>query len=155
MYGVAMKQGDIWGFVSLIFVLGGLAALFVFSPKRSEIIFQPVEVPGSALVLVEAQEEGVVVDAVLGKPGFVTLHQRISDAPGPLVAVSDFLEEGISSALAIPVAGGLTELESYVLLMVVDDGDAVYEPGVDLPVMVDGQVIRVPVALEVAETPEE
>ncbi|NBS70521.1 hypothetical protein EBT31_16650 [bacterium] len=146
-----MKKGDVWGFISLILILGALAALFVFSPERREIIFQPLEVPGSALVLVEARKEGVIVDAVLGKPGFVTLHQRIGDAPGPLVATSSLLAEGIHSAFALSATGGLQELDSYVLLMVADDGDGVYEAGVDLPVMVNGTVIRVPVVLESEE----
>ncbi len=92
-----------------------------------------------------------MLDAVLGKAGFITLHQRVGDAPGPLLASSTLLSEGIHSAFVLEVSGGLSDLESYLLLMVADDGDGVYEPGVDLPVMVDGQVIRVPVALDVED----
>ncbi len=146
-----MKKGDIWGFVSLGIVLGGLALLFVFSPERKAFVFQPLEVPWSALVLADVSDQAVVLDAVLGKAGFITLHQRVGDAPGPLLASSTLLSEGIHSAFVLEVSGGLSDLESYLLLMVADDGDGVYEPGVDLPVMVDGQVIRVPVALDVED----
>lgn len=140
-----MKKGDIFGLVSLVVMLGGLAALFAFAPERSEVVFAPIEVKGSALVLVEAGEPGVVVDAVLGKSGFITLHSMIGNAPSTILASSDFLEEGIHSALTLSVSGGLALGEGYVMLMVADDGDGVYEPGVDRPVMVNGEVIRVPV----------
>jgi hypothetical protein len=142
-----MKQGDIWGLVSIFLVLVFLAALFVFAPRRSEIAFVPEEVPGSTLVLVSADESRVVIDAVLGKPGFITLHQLIGNAPGPIVATSELLSEGIHSGFELFPSGALSVQDSYVLLMVVDDGDGVYEVGVDRPVMVQGQVIRVPVSL--------
>jgi hypothetical protein len=140
-----MKKGDIFGLVCTVGMLGGLAALFAFAPQRSEVAFQPVEVEGSALVLLEAGEPGAVVDAVLGKPGFITLHDTIGDAPSTILASSAFLEDGIHSALTLSVPGGLDPEGGYVMLMVADDGDGVYEPGVDRPVMVNGEVIRVSV----------
>ncbi len=133
-------------------MLGGLAALFAFAPERSEVAFQPIEVEGSALVLIEAGEPGVVIDAVLGKPGFITLHDTIGDAPSTILASSVLLEEGIHSALTLSVPGGLDPEGSYVMLMVADDGDGAYEPGVDRPVMVNGEVIRVPVDLASSES---
>lgn len=142
-----MKQGDIVGLVLVLGMLGGLAALFVFAPERSEIAFAPLEVPGSALVLVEASEPGVIVDTVMGNSGFITIHKFVGAAPGPFVGVSDLLEEGVHQAFAVSVSGGLSAMNDYVMLMIADDGDRVYEPGVDRPVMVDGQVIRVPVSL--------
>lgn len=142
-----MKKGDIFGLVSLVVMLGGLAALFALAPERSEVAFMPIEVEGSALVLIDAGEPGVVVDAVLGKPGFITLHDTIGDAPSTILASSDLLEEGIHSALTLSVPSGLDPEGSYVMLMVADDGDGVYEPGVDRPVMVNGEVIRVPVEI--------
>lgn len=142
-----MKKGDIFGLVSLIVMLGGLAALFAFAPERSEVAFQPIEVSGSALVLIEAGEPGVVVDAVMGTPGFITLHATIGDAPSTILASSDLLEEGIHSALTLAVPGGLNSEGGYVMLMVADDGDGIYEPGIDRPVMVNGEVIRVPVEI--------
>lgn len=149
-----MKKGDIVGLVLVVSMLGGLAALFAFAPDAPEVSFAPVESPGSALVLIEAQEPGVVVDAVLGEPGFITLHELVSTAPGPLVGVSDFLDAGVHQTLPLSVSGGLQTTYDYVMLMIVDDGDKVYEPGIDRPVMVDGQVIRVPVSL-VSEGGEE
>lgn len=150
-----MKKGDIFGLVSLVVMLGGLAALFAFAPERSEVAFQPIEVEGSALVLIEAGEPGVIVDAVLGKAGFITLHDTIGDAPSTILASSDLLEEGIHSALILSVSGGLNLEGSYVMLMVADDGDGVYEPGVDRPVMVNGEVIRVPVELAIDASVQE
>jgi hypothetical protein len=139
-----MKKGDIVGFILILGMLG-VVALFAFAPRTLEVVFAPVEVEGSALVLVEVEKTDVVVDVAMGVPGFVTLHQLIGDAPGPLAATSELLDEGIHSALVLPVVGGLEAGVDYVFLMAADDGDGVYEPGVDRPVMVDGQVIRVPV----------
>lgn len=147
-----MKKGDIFGLFSLLVILGGVAALFVFAPQQSEVAFKPIEVEGSALVLIEAGEPGVAVDAVLGKPGFITLHDTIGDAPSTILTSSDLLEEGIHSALTLSVPGGLDPEGNYVMLMVADDGDGVYEPGVDRPVMVNGEVIRVPVELTSSES---
>lgn len=146
-----MKKGDLLGLISLVIMLGGAAALFVFAPERSEIAFQPVEVAGSALVLVDTQDAGVVVDAVLGTPGFITLHETIGDAPSTIVVSSPLLETGIHSALTLQPAGGLSPDMGYVMLMAADDGDGVYEPGVDRPVMVNGEVIRVPVDVLAAD----
>lgn len=142
-----MKKGDIFGLFSLLVILGGVAALFVFAPQQSEVAFKPIEVEGSALVLIEVGEPGVVVDAVLGQPGFLTLHNTIGDAPSTILVSSQLLDEGIHSALPLAVPGGIDPLLNYVMLMVADDGDGVYEPGVDRPVMVNGEVIRVPVEL--------
>ncbi len=133
------------GLILVLGMLGAIASLFIFAPERSEIAFTPLEVPGSALVLIASHESGVVVDAVLGQPGFLTIHELVGTAPGPLAGVSDLLDEGIHSAFS--VFGGLRVTSDYVMLMVADDGDGVYEAGVDRPVMVDGQVIRVPVSL--------
>lgn len=146
-----MKKGDIFGLVSLVVMLGAMAALFAFAPERSEVAFTPIEVEGGALVLIEAGEPGVVVDAVLGKPGFITLHDTIGDAPSTILVASDLLDEGIHSAITLAVPGGLDPLLNYVMLMVADDGDGVYEPGVDRPVMVNGEVIRVPVELSASQ----
>lgn len=142
-----MKKGDIFGLVSLVVMLGGVAALFAFAPQRSEIAFRPIEVTESALVLIDAQESGVLIDVVMGVKGFVTLHETLGAAPSTILAVSDVLDEGIYSAFTLPVSQGLTPGMGYVMLMVADDGDGVYEPGVDRPVMVNGEVIRVPVEL--------
>ncbi len=151
-----MKKGDVVGLISIIVVLGGIAVLFALAPKRSEIAFAPIEVAGSALVLDDAQESGVVVDVVMGVEidGFITLHKAVTTAPGPLVASSDFLDEGIYSELFLEVPGGLDPQETYIMLMVADDGDGVYEPGVDRPVMVNGEVIRVFVELSSSSSTE-
>lgn len=149
-----MKKGDIVGFILVLGMLGGLAALFAFAPERSEVAFVPIEVPENALVLVGASESGVVVDAVLGVSGFITIHELVGTAPGPLFGVSSLLDEGIYQAFTVAAPGGLGTSYDYVMLMIADDGDGVYEAGVDRPVMVDGQVIRVPVLL-VAEGTEE
>ena len=140
-----MKRGDIVGLIIVLGMLSGVAALFVFAPQRAEVSFAPVEVSGSALVFIEAHDSGVVVDAVLGKPGFVTVHELVGKAPGAIVGVSDFLDVGIYQALFVFTSDNMRLSGDYVMLMVADDGDGVYEPGVDRPVMVNGEVIRVPV----------
>lgn len=140
-----MKKGDIWGFISLLIILGGLALLFVFAPRNPEVAFAPIEVPGSSVTLVAVDATSVTVDAVLGKSGFLTLHQLIGGAPGPIVATSDYLAAGTHAGYQLSVPRGLDLQMDYMMLMMADGGNATYDAGVDLPVMVDGEVIRVPV----------
>lgn len=146
-----MKKQDIFGLVCIVAMLGGLAALFAFAPQTPEVAFQPVEVPGSSLTFVSADAKSVTVDATLGKAGFVTLHELIGGAPGPILAVSEYLEAGTHAGYTFSVRGGLQPDTDYMLLMTVDGGNKVYDAGVDLPVMVNGEVIRVPVSYSLTD----
>lgn len=140
-----MKKGDIFGLVCIVGMLGGLAALFAFAPQRPEVAFQPVEVSGASLVFLSADADSVTVDAALGRAGFITLHELMGGAPGPILATSEYLEAGVYNGYTLSVPGGLETLTKYMMLMSVDGGNQVYDAGVDLPVMVNGEVIRVPV----------
>lgn len=144
-----MKKGD-WvglGSVVIIVALGGLLFFYAQYEASRALIFAPQEVPGSALVVQDVQENAILTSGTFGVPSFITVHTKVGDAPGPLVGVSSLLEQGIQTNITVQTTEALTPNASYVLLMIADDGDGVYEAGVDRPVMVNGQVIRVPIAL--------
>lgn len=140
-----MKKGDVVGLISLLLIMGVMATIFAFAPKTPEISFQPIEIPGSSLALLDLSNQGVVVDATLMEKGFVTLHGSIGGAPGPIVGTSDILDVGTHSSLLISSTQELSSSNEYVMLLIADDGDGIYEAGVDRPVMVNGEVIKIPV----------
>lgn len=140
-----MKRNDLVGLLMLTVFLGGVLALAVLAPQSEPKVYGPVEVPGSALAILPNQEAGaseIQVNATLGEPGFVTVHQAVGEAPADVLGVSAFLFAGEHSDLSVPLITTTEAATRYFVLMFVDDGDGVYESGVDLPVKVDGVVIK-------------
>ena len=140
-----MKRSDVFGLLALVVCLGAILFFVLAAPEREPQIYAPVEVAGSALVLQPSQEAGashVAVDSTLAKSGFVTVHRAFGDAPADVLGVSEFLTPGNYSDLLIPLSTPTEAGSSYFVLMFLDDGDGVYEPRVDLPVMTDGKVIK-------------
>ena len=124
-------------------ILASVGLFFQFAPKAPVVVYAPVEVTGSSLTLGEnAPGQVVNVSAEVKRPGFVTVHQAIGEAPGPIIGTSELLEVGGHAALVIHTDEPLQPPAEYFVLLFVDDGDGVYEPGVDLPVMSNGQVIK-------------
>ena len=138
-----MKRGDIVGVLLVLIILLGVGALVVFSPKAPEVNFYAEEVSGSALAVVSAKGEDAKVDATIVRAGFVTLNDAVGDAPGPVLGVSELLPAGEHDAVMIHPTQALEQGVQYYALMIVDDGDGVYEAGVDHPVTVDGQSLKV------------
>lgn len=141
-----MKRQDIFGLVALVVCLGGVFALAVLAPEKAEPqVYAPLEVPGSALGVLLEQQAGadeIIVAATLAEPGFVTIHHAVGEAPADVLGVSDLLPAGQYPELAVPLATKTQEATTYFLLLFVDNGNGVYEPGVDLPVKVDGMVLK-------------
>lgn len=139
-----MQKGDISGLVIVVLVILGIAGFLVFAPKAEPVVYGPVEVTGSSLVVAEpalgAREVLVSVEVI--KSGFVTVHQAIGDAPGPIVGASALLAVGSQTDVAVVMTEPLFAGQDYFVLMFADDGDGVYESRIDLPVMSDGVVIK-------------
>lgn len=139
-----VKKNDIFGFICIVLALAGVGALFLFAPDAKEIEYMPVELTGSSLTVAEPEDHdhlnGLMVTAHLVKPGYINVHQNIGGAPGPVVYSSQYLEAGDYTDYALPVTLEADQL--YVVLMFTDDGDHVYEAGVDLPVMSNGAIVR-------------
>lgn len=138
-----MQKGDLLG---LVFLGGGmvlLAAFFLFANDAPELAYAPIDIPGSAMSVAEGQSSLTSVDVhvTLVKPGFVTLHRAISEAPGPIIGTSALLDAGeqtITIALEEPMTPGF----AYIALLHVDNGDGTFAANDDMPVAVDGSVLR-------------
>lgn len=140
------KKSDI---VSLIFILAaitGLGALFFIAPtKPADLGYVPVELPGSTLAITPgaswASMQLFTVNLV--QDGFITIHEAIGNAPGPIIGTSGFLDHGLHEGTGVQLKTPLTPGLTYIALLHVDNGDQVFTVVDDLPVSVDGQVVRV------------
>jgi hypothetical protein len=138
-----MHKGDIPGAVIIVGLIIGIAAFFVFASQAPVRIYAPVEIPGSTLSVSQpTNESAVMIAATLKQAGFVTVHQAIGEAPGPLIGQSDLLPPGTYTDITLNMLGALSADNDFYFLVFVDDGNGVYDPGIDLPVMSDGQVIK-------------
>ncbi|MDQ5952101.1 MAG: hypothetical protein QG626_228, partial [Patescibacteria group bacterium] len=79
--------------------------------------------------------------------GFVTVHLAIVEPPGPLIGKSPLLSIGTHLDLLVTTTEPISPPGEYFVLLFADDGDGVYESGVDLPVMSDGKVIKEKISL--------
>lgn len=142
-----LKKEDVGGLIILFSVLAVFALFFLFAPKAPEVTYKPVELDGSSLEVIPNMERlnEVKVNATLVKGGFVVIHEALGvTAPGPVVGPSDYLEPGTYSEMRITLPRDLEEDQDYFALLFVDDGDEVYEPGIDLPVKSYGEVMKKP-----------
>ena len=153
-----MQKGDWIGVVIVGAILAGIGLFFAFAPKAPEVAYAPVEVTGSSVAVTTPSatdsSEGVAgggtevrLSAEIKRPGFVTIHQAIGEAPGPVVGQSALLSPGNHADLIIKTTEPMLSQGGYFALLFVDDGDGVSESGVDLPVMSNGQVIKVKLSL--------
>lgn len=137
-----MQNGDWIGVLIVVMILAGIGLFLSLAPEVPKVVYGPVEVTGSSITVDQSSERSVTVAAELKRAGFVTLHQAIGEAPGPIVGQSPLLAPGSYAELKIDTLEPLSPTGEYFVLLFVDDGDGVYEPGVDLPVMSDGKVIK-------------
>lgn len=139
-----MQKGDVLGLVFLGAGVLLLAAFFMFANDAPEIAYAPVEVPGSAMSVPEGQASltSVDVNVTIAKPGFITIHRAISTAPGPIVGTSSLVDVG-EQTVTLALTEAMTPGFTYIALLHVDDGDGIFVVNDDLPVAVDGNVLRV------------
>ncbi len=140
-----MQQRDILGLGIMLALLAGLGLFFAYAPKTStnQNTFLPVEITGSSVTVgTQTGEHALRVSAEIVQPGFVTVHQALGQAPGPVVGQSPLLSVGRHLNLVVTTTELLLPGSQYFVLLFVDDGDGIYQTGVDLPVMSDGQVIK-------------
>ncbi len=137
-----MKRGDLEGLI----LLGGVLLIFIglwfgarSVSKTSVTSFGPVEVTGTELALTQANSSEITFSASMMAPGFVTLHEAMGDIPGSIVRTSELLSEGVHD---VRFSSSASFDRDYIALVIKDDGDGVYEPGVDRPVMSNGVTLR-------------
>lgn len=139
-----MSRRDVATTMTVIAVLGVLGVLVFLAPEASEervAVYAPVDIPGTVMTASAPALYRVDAWTTLHQPGFVTIHKSMGGAPGELIGQSPYLDTTtvISSIALNPL---LTPGGDYIALLFVDDGDGVFELGVDLPVTNDGQPVR-------------
>jgi hypothetical protein len=137
-----MKKDDIMGGVMLIIVVAIAGAFFLFAPEAPEISYGPVDLPGSAMAATALGNGEVEVVATLVKPGYVTIHQSIGGAPGPMIGLSGYLNAGEDIATTIVLSELLQPGLPFVALLHVDNGDAEFVTTDDMPVTSGGVSVR-------------
>lgn len=134
-------------------IVGGLVLLLTKAPAAPELTYVPKEYTGSE-VMVQGQPSGAqaIISTVSAKTAsFITVHESLSGAPAQIIGQSALLPVGDYSNVAIRLTQETLPGYRYIVLLMADDGDGVYEPGIDVPVMSEGQVIK----RDFVTTPEE
>lgn len=135
----------------MVAVVLGLGALFAFAPQTP--IYAPVELTGSTMTATSAADYRVDAWVTLQQPGFVTVHESVGGAPGPVVAISLYLET-TSVVSSIAIDPPLNVGAPYVALLHVDNGDGKFVMEEDMPVMSDGVVVRSDFSVELEAATE-
>lgn len=139
-----MKSGDIIGLVVIGGVFLGFGWLMFASGGSSpEVEYLPVDMEKGSIEVVSQAEDGgaVTLKVDLAAGGYVTIHESMSNAPAAIIGTSSYLEPG-AQEVTISVDPAFNPGFKYITLLRVDDGDATFEPLKDLPVRVNGAVVR-------------
>lgn len=120
------------------------AAFFMFANEAPELAYAPVDVGGGSLVIAPDQTSltEVIVTTEVVREGFVTIHRSVGPAPGPVIGTSPLLSVGEATTF-IQLNGEMIPGYTYIALLHVDNGDGVFVATDDMPVQVDGAVVRV------------
>lgn len=136
------------GVIIVAVLLIGIGLFLALAPEATKVVYAPVEITGSAITHVTGiAPESVDVTVDIKQPGFIGVHQAIGDAPGPIIGQSALLAIGSNLYVTIRTIEPIQPTGEYFALMFVDDGDGVFEAGIDLPVMSNGQVVKLKFSL--------
>ena len=139
-----IKTKDILPALVPLCIVGLLLYFMVLASKASELAYAPVEYTGSELV-VRGQPSGnqVFVGPIVTKTtSFVTVHESLSGAPAQIIGVSAPLPPGEYDSIRIPLEHETLPGYRYIILLMADNGNGVFDAGVDEPVMSDGVVLK-------------
>lgn len=151
-----MKRTDFIAPLFVMLAIAGLGYLFFLAPPAKDTTFAPVELPGSTLATVPgiSSATAYVFEATLVEDGFITIHQSIGGAPGPIIAASALLLPGTYENIPVALATALVPGSDYVALLHVDNGDGAYIVNDDLPVKANGATVRADFRAGETETTE-
>lgn len=137
-----MKQDSLIIFIIILF-LGAFGFLLFYTPNTPELAYKPVDVGGGSVTIKDQDQINFVVfDTELVKPGFVTIHRTMTDAPTEIIGVTDYLEAGVYENLRVDLTGEMYAGFKYAAILHVDDGTKQFEAQQDFPVMTNGEVVR-------------
>lgn len=137
-----MKSNDIIGGVLLLGAIVGIGAFFLFAQKAPELAYGPVEIPGSTITATALGDGEVEVIATLIQPGFVTVHQSLGGAPGPIIGTSGYIDSGTDVAMTILLSESMSTGTTYIALLHVDNNDKQFVVADDMPVTNGGASVR-------------
>ncbi len=137
-----MKKDDYIGGALLLTAILGLGAFFLFAQNAPQLTYGPVEIAGSTIAAVASGDGEVEVIATLIRPGFVTVHQSIGGAPGPIIGSSGYIEPGFDVAMTLILTELMEPGATYIALVHVDNGDERFVVSEDKPVTSGGASVR-------------
>ena len=137
-----MKRDDIIGGALLLIAIIAIGLFFVFAKSAPELAYGPVEITGSAITASAKVNGEIDVTATLMQPGFVTIHQSIGSAPGPIIGESGYLMAGVDVDTTIILSELMTPGLTYIALLHVDNGDETFVVIDDMPVTSEGKSVR-------------
>ncbi len=139
----SMKKGDVVLLVGVAALLAGIGLYFAFAPEATRFVYQPVEITGSSLLALPPRSPDMALAGVeIKQAGFVTVHVSHGGAPGSVVGETGLLQPGSYPNLEVPMTEPMNDVDAYIMLLFVDDGDGVYEIGIDLPVKSNDVVVK-------------
>jgi hypothetical protein len=93
---------------------------------------------GKNSVSVDDQAVGnsvMVSSVIMEKKGFVVIHEKDNESLGKIIGSSALFEAGESNNVSISLREPLQGGKKYLAVLDIDNGDGVFRPGVDHPVM--------------------
>lgn len=138
-----MKKDTIILIIAFLVVFG-FGAYFMLATPASQTGYRPVDVGGGSISVENQPDDlqSVTLDAELAEPGWITIHESMSGAPADIIGTSEYLEAGVHEDLMISLDQPMSSGFRYIALLHVDDGDRTFVVLDDLPVMVNGEVVR-------------
>lgn len=137
-----MKKDDIIGGIILLVVIAAIGLFFFFAKSAPELSYGPVEIAGSTITANAKSTIEVEVTATLIESGFVTIHQSIGGAPGPIIGSSGFIAADENTSVTISTSEPMDVGLTYVALLHVDNGDEKLVITQDMPVTSNGVSVR-------------
>ncbi len=138
-----MMNRDTLLFGGMLIALVAIGSHFLFSKPAPGVRYRPVDVGGGAIQVQNQPFAHIVgLDAEIAATGFISIHPSLSGAPQAPIGASDLLEPGNYSDIIIEIDGEMLPGARYIALLTVDDGNGIFEAGVDLPVKTNEEVVR-------------
>jgi len=127
--------------ITIVVVL--LIGAFLFFVTAKPLPYAPVDVGGGSIIVSDQVAGSLVqLNTTLAAPGFITIHEAMGEAPGKVLGVSDYLETGSYGGINIVLSELMTPGLTYIALLHADDGDGHFDIQKNMPVSVNGEVVR-------------
>lgn len=135
---------ELTALIASIFLLIVVGYFIFLAEKVDEFAYRPIDIGGGS-IMVDNQDDlnKVILSVELVEPGFVAIHESMSGAPARLMGSSEYLEAGFYEDLEIILNTPMLPGFRYISILMFDQNkNQIFDLGVDLPVEVDGQVVR-------------